>query len=120
MKSEVNDEIERLIKAAQAEGPSTPLNEVERFIVEMEIIPSQHNKIANHNIYALYETWSLAPENRETFFIEFSKHFEKCNLGRPEQHRGYKIICDRIQSSIDALWKERRYYRDKKANKKKR
>lgn len=113
----VNDEIERLIAAALQEGTSRPLNDVELFAQELEIIPSEFNKIPNYLIFDAYQNWTTTPITREAFFIEFAKLFQKTNLGRPYQHRGYKIMCSKIQPSEEALWKD--YARKRKANKKK-
>ena len=108
------DELEALLKAAQTEGETRPLTEVERFIEENEIAPSEFNKIANFNIYALYEKWSPNPVTREAFFKEFATFFKRCCLPRPEQERGYYIICNRIQHNEEARWKQYEWKRELK------
>lgn len=111
--SNQNDDLEALIKAALSEGEGRPLTEIERFISEHEILPSDTKKIPCYAIYDLYTKWTKEPLNKEEFFKQFSKHFQRTKLGRPNEWRGYWLLCDKIELGQYDKWLDYEFHRKK-------
>lgn len=115
MSKHANDDLEALIAAAQAEGETRPLTHIELFIAANDILPSDTNKIPCYAIFDLYTKWAgEQPLKREEFFKQFSEHFQRTKLGRPNQWRGYWIQCDKVELREDGKWIEYAEERKKK------